>query len=217
MFWSITEVNRNSLKFYGSFADNNISKVFDNQDFGYTRVTVERPLRLRYQMTVEDKARFLDACPHLLDDVQGIDKDLGREPQRDWNSVWPRIEKFLRTSSSRWKATEKKLFRNVFTQKDLEAEPILRGGRDEGYEPDTNLRDFENIPLKKDIEAYFESEVLPHVPDAWMDRSKDKVGYEINFNRYFYRYMPPRPLDEIDADLKRAEEEVVRLLKEVTA
>lgn len=203
------------VKFYGNFKDNNISKVFDNEDFGYTRVTVERPLRLRYQMTLEDKARFLDACPHLLDDVQTIDKELGREPQRDWNFVWSRIEKLFSTHSSRWKAPEKKLFRNVFTQKYSKAEPVLRSGRDEGYEPDTVQRDFENIPLKYDIENYFKGEVLPYVPDAWMDRSKDKVGYEINFNRYFYRYTPPRPLEEIDADLKRAEEKIMQLLRKV--
>jgi len=82
--------------------------------------------------------------------------------------------------------------------------------------PDPARRDFENIPLKEDIDAYFRREVFPHVPDAWMDRSKDKVGYEINFNRHFYRYTPPRPLAEIDADLKKAEEEVLRLLNEVT-
>ena len=192
------------------------SKIFDNADFGYTRVTVERPLRLRYQMTVEDKARFLDACPHLLDDVQAIDKALGREPQRDWNAVWSRIEDLLHERKSRWKAPEQKLFRSVFTQKDPEAEPVAKGGRDEGYEPDADLRDFENVPLKDDIDAYFEREVRPHVPDAWMDRSKDKVGYEINFNRHFYKYTPPRPLEEIDAELKQAEEEIMRLLREVT-
>jgi hypothetical protein len=85
------------------------------------------------------------------------------------------------------------------------------------YEPDSDLRDFENVPLKEDIDDFFRREVLPHVPDAWMDRTKDKVGYEINFNRHFYRYTPPRPLDAIDADLKKAEEEILRLLKEVTA
>jgi type I restriction-modification system DNA methylase subunit len=76
--------------------------------------------------------------------------------------------------------------------------------------------DFENVPLKEDLDAYFEREVRPHVPDAWMDRSKDKVGYEINFNRHFYKYSPPRPLEEIDAELKQAEEEILRLLQEVT-
>jgi type I restriction enzyme M protein len=204
------------VRLYGQFSDGDMSKVFDNADFGYTRVTVERPLRLRYQMIVEDKARFLDACPHLLDDVQAIDKALGREPQCDWNAVWACIEALLRTRKSRWKAPEQKLFRSVFTQKDPEAEPVARGGRDEGYEPDADLRDFENVPLKDDIVAYFEREVRPHVPDAWMDRSKDKVGYEINFNRHFYKYTPPRPLEEIDAELKQAEEEIMRLLREVT-
>ena len=87
------------VRLYGQFSDGDTSKVFDNADFGYTRVTVERPLRLRYQMTVEDKARFLDACPHLLDDVQAIDKALGREPQRDWNAVWACIEELLRKRS----------------------------------------------------------------------------------------------------------------------
>lgn len=204
------------VKFYGSFEDTDISKVFDNEDFGYTRVTVEHPLCLRYQMTVEDKARFLDACPHLLDDVQTIDKELGREPQLDWNEVWSRIKVLLHNRKSSWKAPEKKLFRNVFTQKYPNAEPVLKGSSREVYEPDTDLRDFENIPLKENIDAYFKCEVLPHVPDAWMDRSKDKVGYDINFNRHFYSYTPMRALEEIDADLKKAEEEIVRLLREVT-
>jgi type I restriction enzyme M protein len=204
------------VRLYGQFSNSDTSKVFDNADFGYTRVTVERPLRLRYQMTIEDKSRFLGACPHLLDDVQAIDKTLGREPQRDWNAVWTHIEELLRTRKSRRKAPEQKLFRSVFTHKDPEAEPVARGGRNEGYEPDTDLRDFENVPLKDDIDAYFKREVQPHVPDAWMDRSKDKVGYEINFNRHFYRYTPPRPLEEIDAELKQAEEEIMRLLREVT-
>ena len=69
------------------------------------------------------------------------------------------------------------------------------GGRAGEYEPDADLRDFENVPLKDDIDAYFSREVRPHVPDAWMDRSKDKVGYEVNFNRHFYKYTPPRPLE----------------------
>lgn len=204
------------VKLYGRFADSETSKSFDNAEFGYTRVTVERPLRLRYQMTVEDKARFLDACPQLLDDVQMIDKVIGRGPQRDWNAVWTRIEELLGNHRSGWKAPEEKLFRSVFTQKEPEADAVLKGGRDEGYEPDAELRDFEYVPLEEDIDGYFRREVLPHVPDAWMDRAKDKVGYEINFNRHFYGFTPLRPLEEIDAELKTAEEEIMRLLREVT-
>ena len=200
------------VRLYGRFEDNDRSKRFDDDDFGYTRVTVERPLRLRYQMSIEDKARFLDACPYLLDDVQAIDKTLGREPMRDWNATWERIADLLHERQSRWKKVEQRLFRDVFAQKDPEAEPVAKDGHS-GYEPDTGLRDFENVPLKDDIDAYFEREVHPHVPDAWMDRDKDKIGYEINFNRHFYQYTPPRPLDVIDAELKQAEEEIMRLLR----
>jgi type I restriction enzyme M protein len=215
---------------YARFKNTERSKIFDNADFGYTRVTVERPLRLRYQMDVDRKARFLDAVPELLDDVQAIDAELGRQPMNDWNEVWQRIQQLLHQRGSKWKAPEQKLFRNVFTEKTPEAREVRSG---KGFEPDADLRDFENVPLLEedgdaargdsekvplmvDIDEYFRREVLPHVPDTWMDRSKDKVGYEINFNRHFYRYTPPRPLEQIDADLKKAENEILRLLKEVT-
>ncbi|MFZ5864598.1 MAG: SAM-dependent DNA methyltransferase, partial [Thermodesulfobacteriota bacterium] len=145
---------------------------------------------------------------------------LGREPQYDWNEVLEHITDLLNERGLKWKVSEHKLFRDVFTHKDPEAEPVLKGNKGgspiEEYEPDPALRDFENIPLKVNIDEYFRREVLPYVPDAWMDRTKDKVGYEINFNRHFYHYTPPRSLEEIDADLKRAEEQVLRLLKEVT-
>lgn len=84
-----------------------------------------------------------------------------------------------------------------------------------GYKPDSALRDFENIPLSEDIEAYFQHEVLPHVPDAWIDHSKTKVGYEINFTKYFYQFKPLRPLAEIRADILALEKETDGLLKEV--
>ena len=90
-------------------------------------------------------------------------------------------------------------------------------------EPNPDLRDYENVPLEEDVDEYFAREVTPHVPDAWIDTSKcdhkDKevgiVGYEINFNRYFYEYTPPRPLAEIDAELQQVEEEIAALLGEV--
>ena len=203
------------VRLYGRFEEEEQSKIFDNADFGYTRITVERPLRLRYQMTLDRKSRFLDAYPLLLDDVQAIDKTLAREPQRDWNVVWRRIQGVIRDRGSRWKKTEQRTFRELFTEIDPDAEPVVNGGA--GHEPDSALRDFEKVRLEEDIELYFAREVKPHVPDAWMDRSKDKVGYEVNFNRHFYRHTLPRPLEEIDADLKDAEEEILRLLGEVTA
>lgn len=245
------------VRLFGRFTENEQCKIFDNEDFGYRRVTIERPLRLRYQMDADRKARFLDACPELLDDVQEIDNQLGREPMADWNNVLNRIKKLLRDRDSNWRANEQKIFRDVFTERNSTAQPvILRSGplylpNSEGrwpsyvragqaepnfidrcfgyflnpskaskdliqYESDAVLRDFENIPLKENVIRYFEREVLPHVPDAWMFHEKDKIGYEINFNRHFYRYTPPRPLETIDAELKKAEDEILRLLKEVT-
>ena len=73
------------------------------------------------------------------------------------------------------------------------------------------------MPLKENIEEYFKREVLPHVPDAWIDESKTKVGYEIPLNRHFYRYEPPRPLEEIETDIKTLETDILALLKEVAA
>ncbi|MHB8708658.1 MAG: type I restriction-modification system subunit M [Desulfuromonadales bacterium] len=195
------------------------SKLFDNADFGYARVTVERPLRLKFQITLERKEQFLDGCPHLLDDMQAIDKALGREEMTDWNAVGEKVQKVLKKRESRWRAPEAKFFREVFTETDSTAAPVVaskRGG-EVAYEADSKLRDFENVPLKETIDDYFRREVRPHVPDAWIDHDKTKVGYEINFNRHFYSYTPPRLLAEIDADLKRAEDEIVRLLREVTA
>ncbi len=80
-------------------------------------------------------------------------------------------------------------------------------------EADSELRDTENVPLKEDIEAYFQREVLPHVPDAWIDHSKTKIGYEIPLNRHFYIYTPPRPFEVIEAEMKTLEREIAELLE----
>src|SRR5581483_8082339 len=110
---------------------------------------------------------------------------------------------------------------NALSERDETAEIC----RDENGnpEPDPELRDTENVPLKEDVQAYFDREVKPHVPDAWINTAvvdhKDgkvgKVGYEINFNRYFYKYQPPRPLEEIEADIKALEQDIVKMLREV--
>jgi type I restriction enzyme M protein len=84
-------------------------------------------------------------------------------------------------------------------------------------QPDSSLRDTENVPLKEDVETYFRREVLPHAPDAWIDHEKTKVGYEIPFNRHFYVFQPPRPLGEIDADLKRTTNRIIAMIEELSA
>jgi len=80
-------------------------------------------------------------------------------------------------------------------------------------QPDSSLRDTENVPLAEDIEVYFKREVLPHAPDAWIDTEKTKVGYEIPFNRHFYVFKPPRPLAEIDADLKGCTDRILTMIE----
>jgi len=192
---------------YGLHKHTENARIFDNEDFGFTRVTIERPLRLKYQMSLEGKSAFLDACPHLLDDVQAIDKKLGREPLMDWTKILRVIKKI---NKLKWSAKELNLFRNVFTTKDPEAEKVQKGK--DIFEADPDLRDFENIPLKTTIQQFFDREVLPFVPDAWMDNSKDKIGYEINFNRYFFKNVENRSLEVIDKELRDIEKEILELL-----
>ena len=228
----------NVVREYGDFVETETSKIFDNEDFGYNRVPIERPLRLLYQMDLDRKSRFLDAVPHLLDDVQAIDKELGREPRPDWNEFDQLMTDLLKRRSSRWKKAEQKLFRDVFTEREPEAKPVILKERkatgepysrvwgwfpvpgkkmEQMYEADSKLRDAENVNLQDEIVRYFLEEVEPHVSDAWADRENIRSAYEINFNRYFYKYKPPRPLAEIDADIKRMEDKIIRLLREVVA
>lgn len=124
-----------------------ISRIFDNEDFGYSTITVERPLR--------------DEAGNVVLGTKGKQKG---KPQ-----------------------------------------------------PDSSLRDTENVPLKEDVETYFKREVLPHAPDAWIDTEKTKVGYEIPFNRHFYVFTPPRPLEEIDADLKKTTDRILEMIKGLSA
>lgn len=115
----------------------------------------------------------------------------------------------------RLSAPELKAVVSALSERD-ETAAICRN-RDGLPEPDAELRDTENVPLKESIQAYFEREVLPHVPDAWIDHSKTKIGYEIPLNRHFYRYEPPRELAVIESEIKALEADIVRLLGEVTA
>ncbi len=116
---------------HGTLDDSKTSKIFDNADFGYRRITVNRPLRLRFQITQEAKERFLDTCPELLDAVLAVEDVLGDEQYFDWNAVWEKVQKIVKTSESRgWtpgaKGTaQKKIFREVFTEVDPDAEPVI--------------------------------------------------------------------------------------------
>jgi type I restriction enzyme M protein len=221
---------------YGSFTETKLSKIFDNEDFGYNRVPIERPLRLLYEMTLERKSDFFDRAPHLLDDVQAIEKKLGKTPRTDWNEFDKLLKDLLGQRESKWTAAERKFFRETFTVVEPEAEavvakerkskkelnarvwgwfPVEDGRWERLYEADTKLRDYENVELKDEVVRYFCEEVEPHMGDAWADGEKIRSAYEINFNRYFYEYQPPRPLEEIDTDLREMEEKILHLLREV--
>src|SRR6185437_10108179 len=200
-----------------------VSKIFDNEDFGYHKITVERPLRLNFQASAERLAR--------LDDESGF-KNLAtsakKDPavrQQEIEAGQQRQEQIRELLRAFGQATKGKLFkdrkafltelRTLDRERDVrlnapELKAVLAAigerddtaeicrDRDGQPEPDADLRDTETVPLKESIEAYFKREVLPHVPDAWIDTTKTKVGYEIPLNRHFYRYEPPRPLEVIE-------------------
>jgi type I restriction enzyme M protein len=194
-------------------------KIFDNQDFGYRRITVERPLRLRFEVTEETLALVRDAKPiqKALDAnafVAALKPLLGQA----WSTkrtAWDEVRKAMVEAGVLWPsgAPFQKALRDAIGVRDPKGEVQLVKG---APEPDPDLRDYENVPLDEDVDEYLRREVLPHVPDAWIDHDKTKIGYEIPFTRHFYVYKPPRPLAEIDAELKALEAEIQSLLNEVT-
>ncbi len=202
-----------------------VSKIFDNEDFGFQKITVERPLRLAFEITDErldalehgtTGSSKIDKLPaetreHVVQQLRGKARPgalTNRDAFDDWLKHALPGDQFV-TKSLRV------LLCDAFSARDENAE-ICTDARGES-EADSELRDTENVPLKEKIEDYFKREVFPHVPDAWVDESKKKIGYEIPLNRHFYRYEPPRPLEEIESDIKTLESEILALLKEVTA
>jgi type I restriction enzyme M protein len=223
------------------FREGEYSKIFDTEDFGFRKITIDRPLRLNFQVKQErlQKLRMTsqfinlalskkkDPEDRLKEEEQGrkqqeklvsILSTIPDEVHMDKTSFEKILNDTLKKSSFKIGAPLKKAILSALSERDENAEICLD---DEGRpEPDTELRDTENVPLKEDIWQYFEREVKPHVPDAWINEGirdhKDgeigKVGYEINFNRYFYKYQPPRPLDEIESDMRKIEKEILDML-----
>ncbi|MFN8633567.1 MAG: class I SAM-dependent DNA methyltransferase [Chloroflexota bacterium] len=269
---------------YGDFQAGELVRIFDNEDFGYRKITVERPLRLSFAATPERIARlweqkaFRELAPERVakgrrkrsagaklqeefggrnelgrnslrpyqdgDGEQGAGLELGPDGavmeataeqatilavvralpagRMDDRAAFEReLETAARRRGVKLAAPVRKAILAALGERDETAQ-VCRDAKGEP-EADPELRDTENVPLKEDVDAYFAREVAPHVPDAWVNRAvvdeRDgqvgKVGYEINFNRYFYRYVPPRPLEEIEAEMKVLEREIVDLLREV--
>jgi type I restriction enzyme M protein len=219
-----------------------VSRIFDNEDFGYQKITVERPLRLNFQATAERIARLdeetgfknLATSAKMREDERLREIEQGQKRQEE-------IRELLRAFG---KSTGERLFKDrkdfltelrkvddkcglKLSAPELKAVIAALGERDETAEicrdrqgepePDADLRDTESVPLKEPIQEYFKREVLAHVSDAWIDTTKTKTGYELPLNRYFYQYEPPRSLDKIESDIKTLEGEILALLKEVTA
>lgn len=250
---------------HGAFKPTETCKIFDNEDFGYRRITVERPLRLRFQFTEEASQKFLNACPEFVIAMQAVEEAFGSDPHDDWNVTWPEIQRIVEGTNTEWSTVAKKLFRQAFTKTEPIAKPViarrgdfagivsdkdfpnqklpelkpeeldrifgvypLSGGKKKAktliYEADPDLRDSENIPLKQDIVSFFLREVRPFIAEAWIDsETRDeqdkgigKVGYEVNFNKEFFRHIPERALAIIDSELDVVERRILKLLKEVT-
>ncbi|QOC92167.1 type I restriction-modification system subunit M [Micromonospora craniellae] len=194
-------------------------KVFANEDFGYRRITVERPLKLRFEVTDDTLTQVRDAKPlQRALDVDLFETALKPLVGRSWQTkraAWDAIRSAMAEGGVLWPTGTpfQKALRELVGVRDPDGEVQLVKG---DPEPDSELRDYENVPLHEDVEEYLRREVLPHVPDAWIDHTKTKIGYEIPFTRHFYVYKPPRPLAEIDAELRALEAEIQALLGEVT-
>ncbi|HKZ54784.1 MAG TPA: class I SAM-dependent DNA methyltransferase [Anaerolineales bacterium] len=226
------------------FKEGEHTRVYPTTHFAFRKITVERPLRLNFQASPERIARLADetafrnlGVSKRKGSLKAAEEAEGRRQQeavKDFLGSLPadlykdraEFERVLDQSAMRagvkLPAPVRKAILSALSERDETAE-ICRD-KDGDSEPDPNLRDTENVPLGEDIQAFFEREVKPHVPDAWIDADKRDmkdgqvgvVGYEINFNRYFYKYLPPRPLEEIEAEIRQVEADIVRMLRDVT-
>jgi type I restriction enzyme M protein len=210
------------VKLCDGFIETEHSKIFNTQDFGYTTITVERPLRQSWALTparIEgalDNKVFAKLPLDLTDALKTLlfaEAALDIESTADLKAFTHRIKTITNASPIDLTAAQLKSFVASFGERD-ETAPILEDAKHNPL-PDTNLRDSENVPLNQNIDEYVEREIKPHVADFWIDASKAKVGYEIPFTRHFYKYVPPRELEEIDADLNKLIAEISTLLREV--
>jgi len=231
------------VKLLAAFTESETSKIFPTTHFGFRKITVERPLRLSFQASAERIARLDDerAFQALAQSKKGAgaakEQAAGRAAQDAIRAMLSTLPATLHKDRERFVKVVETAARKAGLKI---AAPIMKGilsalserdqtaaicrDSDGNPEPDPDLRDTESVPLSESVDAFFDREVKPHVPDAWSDREKRDekdgevglVGYEINFNRYFYRYQPPRPLEEIEADIRALEKDIVRMLADVT-
>ena len=202
------------------FAESDISQIFANEEFGYHKITVERPLRLKTHITPERLATFKAENPGDEALAEGLATVVGDQPHLDFNAVQRQFNKWLKGQGLKATAKQLKALWDVFTETDEGAMPVIKKKHKDGtveYEPDSSLRDTENVPLTETIADYMAREVLPPVPDAWIDESKTVRGYEISFTKYFYQYEPLRTLEKIVADIRALEAETDGILEQIVS
>ena len=223
-------------RIYGEFKENEYCKIFDNEDFGYQKIVVERPLRLNFQVTEErinnlyNETTFKKLAESRKKGAAGLKEiEEGKKLQQqiietlktiDSAILYKNRDAFTKALRKAFKDSDIKLdsallkaILSALSEKDETADICVDNKGNP--EPDPDLRDTENVPLKEDIYEYFEREVKPHVPDAWIDETKTKIGYEIPFTRHFYKYQPLRPSEEIMKEIKELEQSILEKLKKV--
>ncbi|AGK57017.1 type I restriction-modification system methyltransferase subunit [Hyphomicrobium denitrificans 1NES1] len=226
-----------------AFEETAQSKIFPNKAFGYWKVTVERPLRLAVDLGETRRKHFRVACVDAGEEpmanlMDALAKSIGVGPHTNFNAFKKKLEGLADDKGVKLTAKRVKLVQSELAQRDETAEPVIKKIHKKGeadplhglcdvkldakaaiveYEPDTELRDTEQVSLLEEggIQAFIEREVLPHASDAWVDKDATKIGYEISFNRYFYKPQPLRTLDAIRADIVALEKETDGLLAEI--
>jgi len=224
------------VRLYGAFKERENVKIFDNEDFGYQKITVERPLRLNFRINeqrmkeLHNQTVFANLAKSKKKDDAGLEAiELGTQLQRNIETALLSIQDdVLYKNRAEFIKKLKKLFKdqdiklgaallkgilNALSEKDETAD-ICTDSKG-NPEADTDIRDTENVPLKEDIHVYFDGEVKPHVPDAWIDETKTRIGYEIPFTRHFYKYTALRSSTEIMDEIKGLEESILEKLKKV--
>jgi type I restriction enzyme M protein len=222
----VSEADQDEIvRLYGEFHETEKSKIFPNNAFGYRRITVERPLRLNFQTSEERIARITEEKAIQKMPAEEQEKILDACRAMDSDTLYqnrPTFQKLLKAALTEHQAypspPQLKALLNALSERDPEADICESKGKPE---PDSGLRDNENVPLGESVYDYFQREVIPHVPDAWIDEAKTDeqdgevgiVGFEIPFNRHFYVFTPPRPLEEIDADLKQCTDRIKEMIE----
>ena len=217
------------VRLYGRFEETPQSKIFPVEAFGYRRITVERPLRLNFQANAERIENVLEekaiqkmdapAQQQLVAALQTLEANVLHRNREQFSKL---LKKTLSAHDISPSTPELKAILNALSERDPEADICMVKGQPES---DAGLRDNENVPLGQSVYDYFEREVKPHVPDAWIDESKTDaqdgevgiVGFEIPFNRHFYVFQPPRPLEAIDRDLKACTDRIKQMIEGLSA